>query len=535
MSDDPALRAAHGAMQAWSAGKTAETEQLARQWVALRPNDPNALQILAAALLQLGGAEEAATHLRAADAVAPDHPAILNMLGRALRRLRDVAAARQAFTRAAALGLAEAWRNLGDLEVEAGDFAAAFVALENAVNAAPGSAAANAAFAHALLRRNEPGRARTHAARALAAAPQHQGARLALAQIAMRERNYDAVREIVAPLMDSPAATPTNRALALGLAGEALDRQGRPAEAFAAFAAANRLLLEAHGHFREALFSPYHPDAIARMTRLVAREDACAWRGAEASPSPVFLVGFPRSGTTLLDQVLASHPQIVSIEEKELFSPVVRDLLQDEAALARLGTLSDADIEARRRAYWGALRGAAGEEAQARTVVDKLPLNILFLPLIARIFPGARIVVALRDPRDVILSCFQQRFGMNTAMAQFLDLDSSARYYDLVMTLFEACREKLPLRFHAVRYEDMVADLPGAARGLAAFLDLPFDPGMLDFTATARRRDINTPSAHQVVQPLYARSVGRWRPYAEHLAPVLPALERWALRLGYAA
>jgi hypothetical protein len=157
----------------------------------------------------------------------------------------------------------------------------------------------------------------------------------------------------------------------------------------------------------------------------------------------------------------------------------------------------------------------------------------VLLPAIARIFPDAKVIVALRDPRDAVLSAFQQRFGMNPAMAQMLELESAARYYDAAMTLLERCREKLPLSFHQVRYEDVVADLEGAAQGLAAFLGVPFEPAMLDFGATARRRDITTPSARQVVEPLYTRSVGRWRAYAQHLAPVLPILAPWAQRLGY--
>jgi hypothetical protein len=201
--------------------------------------------------------------------------------------------------------------------------------------------------------------------------------------------------------------------------------------------------------------------------------------------------------------------------------------------LASWQALPHAEIQDRRRRYWENATAALKEPLAGRVLVDKLPLNLVLLPAIARIFPDAKIIVALRDPRDAVLSAFQQRFGMNPAMAQMLELGSAARYYDAAMTLLERCREKLPLDMHQVRYEDVVADLEGAARGLAAFLDLPFEPAMLEFSATARRRDIATPSARQVVQPLYARSVGRWRAYAYHLSPVLPLLAPWAERFGY--
>ena len=122
---------------------------------------------------------------------------------------------------------------------------------------------------------------------------------------------------------------------------------------------------------------------------------------------------------------------------------------------------------------------------------------------------------------------------MNAAMVQFLAIDTAAAYYDLVMTLFEACRTQFKLDLHQVRYEDVVADLEGEARKLTNFLEIPFDTRMLDYQATARTRSIQTPSARQVIQPLYTRSIGRWRRYADQLAPALPTLDAWAVRLGY--
>ena len=168
-------------------------------------------------------------------------------------------------------------------------------------------------------------------------------------------------------------------------------------------------------------------------------------------------------------------------------------------------------------------------------LVDKLPLNLIFLPLVHMIFADAKVILALRDPRDCVLSCFQQRFGMNAAMVQFLELGTAADYYDLAMRVFEACKARLGANLHIVRYEDVVADLEGEARKLAAFLGAPFELAMLAFAETARKRTINTPSVRQVVEPIYARAAGRWRAYTEELAPVLPQLSAWAARLGYDA
>jgi hypothetical protein len=198
---------------------------------------------------------------------------------------------------------------------------------------------------------------------------------------------------------------------------------------------------------------------------------------------------------------------------------------------SKLATLSDDEINAIRSAYWQRVRSEV--EVGDRMVVDKLPLNIIFLPLIRRVFPEAKIFFALRDPRDVVLSCFQQRFGMNAAMVQFLDLHTTASYYDKVMGLGLLCRERLGLSIQEVRYESVVRDLEQVALDVTDFLGLPFERSMLEFREAALKRNINTPSARQVVQPIYKRSVARWTRYEEQLAPVLPLLNKWAQRLGY--
>ncbi len=165
--------------------------------------------------------------------------------------------------------------------------------------------------------------------------------------------------------------------------------------------------------------------------------------------------------------------------------------------------------------------------------VDKLPLNSVFMPLLARLFPGARFILALRDPRDVVLSCFMQTFTLNEAMRHFLSLDETARYYAAVMGVAARAESRLGPRVLRVRYEDVVSDTEGQARRLLAFLQLPWDPAVLAFHETARKRRINTPSYQQVVQPVYGSARERWRKYAEELAPVLPVLEPFVRSFGY--
>jgi hypothetical protein len=292
--------------------------------------------------------------------------------------------------------------------------------------------------------------------------------------------------------------------------------------------------LQLHAHWLNATDKLYHPAGVRSMAGIVARTDVSTWRGRQhTTPAPVFLVGFPRSGTTLLDQILSSHSGIVCLEEREYFSDALSQVFDGPGRLAEISSLSDEETSRIRETYWRRVQ-AEVKPPPGALVIDKFPLNIVVLPLIRAVFGDAKIIFALRDPRDVVLSCYQQRFGMNAAMAQFLELGRAAAYYDLVMQLYELCRERLGLAVHQLRYEDVVADLEGSARALCGFLGVGFEQGMLRFSETALKREIATPSARQVTQPLYSRSVGRWRRYETHLRPVLPQLQAWAERFGYA-
>lgn len=245
--------------------------------------------------------------------------------------------------------------------------------------------------------------------------------------------------------------------------------------------------------------------------------------------APVFLVGFPRSGTTLLDTFLRGHPDTSVVEEQPMLN-AAEALIGD---LARLPERSPDQLGRARSAYFAELDRHV-DPAFEGVVVDKLPLNMLGLPIVYSLFPSARIIFAQRHPCDVVLSCFFQAFAQNDAMACFLDLQIAAQLYDAGMRLFCASRELLPLRFHTVVYEDLIADPEATLRPAIDFLELEWQPELLDHQATARARGaINTPSYGQVARPLNTAPAGRWRRYRDQLEPVLPSLLSWAERLGY--
>jgi hypothetical protein len=326
--------------------------------------------------------------------------------------------------------------------------------------------------------------------------------------------------------------------------GDALDLQDRPAEAFRAYMAANAGFDEL---YRDRILAWSDPKSATPGAAIVAERtleffsDASdqVWSrfsgsGARSSSlrGHVFVVGFPRSGTTLLGQVLGSHPDVVTVDERELLADAAFAFGRDREGLARLAEVSEAELEAYRALYWRRV-AQVGVEIEGKVLVDKLPMNILALPLIAKLFPNAKIVTARRDPRDVVLSCLRRRFVIGPSTMEFLTLEGASRLYDLVMRLDILFERHLNLRRRVHVHERLIETFGGETRALCEFLDLPWRTEMEDFADRARSSGVATPSAPQIVRGVNADGVGVWRRYAAEIRPVLPQLEPWAIRFGY--
>ena len=398
----------------------------------------------------------------------------------------------------------------------------------------PNHADAAANLAMLLEKTSQLDDALAWAERATILAPRNTAALLTQARVTRRLGRFEeAARQLESLLaQDLPFRS---RVIAANQLGHCLDRLERYDEAFERFREANELqkandpeaLVDHHGC--------YGIDLARFFPGWLDEHPVEDWSPAppDDRAPPVFLVGFPRSGTTLLDQVLSAHPRIEVIEEQELLLEVRRQWISREN-FPRLTEMSPDEIREARQFYRQA-RAAAQTDPNATVIVDKLPLNTLYLPLIHRLFPDARILFSLRDPRDVCLSCYFQSFSLVGAMPYFLDLQDTAEYYDAVMALGEAARSRLSLREATVRYENLVTDLEGTLRPVLDHLDVPWNDAVLDYRASADGRDINTPSYQQVSEPLYQRSVGRWRHYGQHMASVEPVLAPWVEHFGFDA
>ena len=309
-----------------------------------------------------------------------------------------------------------------------------------------------------------------------------------------------------------------------------LDRLGRSDEAFAAYAAANRLL-EADPTEPLRRAAELRAQLAAELGQLTP-EWRDSWQSvevADAFPDPVFLVGFPRSGTTLLDTILMGHSRTVVLEEQPALS-LVEDMLGGMAALPSLDTAAVA--KARERYFAEVARIETVQPGQL--LIDKAPLDLHKVPLIMRLFPRARFILALRHPCDVVLSCFMSNFRLNSAMSNFLRLEDAATFYDLAFRHWRRAGELFPVASRTVVYERLVDDVAGEVRPVFDWLGLEWDEAVLDHESTARGRGlITTASYSQVTEPIYKRAAGRWERYRRHLEPVLPILLPWAAELGY--
>ncbi len=270
---------------------------------------------------------------------------------------------------------------------------------------------------------------------------------------------------------------------------------------------------------------------VRRQLDNVTPDWAASWIPApvDERPSPVFLVGFPRSGTTLLDTILMGHPDVEVLEEE----PTLKNATDYVGGFEKLADASSETLNAARDVYFETARSRTPLEP-GHLLVDKNPLSMNNVPGIRRLFPDARIILARRHPCDAVLSCYLTNFKLNDGMANFLRLSTAAELYDLSFQYFERAREVLQPAVHTIIYENIVEDRDRELRPLFDFLGLEWHDDVLDHETTARGRGhIKTASYAQVVEPIYKRSAGRWQNYRKHLEPVIPVLWPWAEKFGY--
>lgn len=260
---------------------------------------------------------------------------------------------------------------------------------------------------------------------------------------------------------------------------------------------------------------------------------------ADASlPAPVFLIGFLRSGTTLTEQVLSAHPDILTSDENHLLDEVITELeslsgIQGNLPLA-LKQIDQAQAGQLRRLYWRRAGEEYGQSVFKKRFVNKVALNSIEIGLISCLFPEAKLIFALRDPRDICLSCALQSFTASPATINMQSWDGIAKQYAAVMDLWLSLRDQIPIDYLELRYEDTVTHFETSFRKVFKLLELDWHADIIRYHQNMAGRFISTPSFNAVAQPLYQSAIARWIPYAEYFQEILPILNPYIEKFGYA-
>lgn len=549
-------------------GKTSEARQLAEANLVEHPEDAETWHLLGLLDNMSGTPTTAVTRFRRAISLNPNVAKYHSNFGNALLKINQTADAEQEYRRAleldpghlpAAFNLAALLQDharfeeaikiltpfdngkdetgetdllLGKLFEKTDQAQKALAHFKTAVSLNPSYAEAWAQLAILQEITNQTDDAQISVIQGLALAPNLPDLLIVKARLLRRNKQFEQAIQTLSELeLDVLPDIPASHAL--NQWGTNLDRLDRPSEAMEKFIAAKKRQAQSQPDISmDAQNYLAHLDkALTRDYSQLANQIA-----PENDPDPVFLIAFPRSGTTLLDQILDSHPSIQTLEEK----PLITTLIKAHPEIFETGDVNVKPLIPTVRKHLQQLYfdlAAQHVDIVADNIwVDKLPLNITLVPQILQIFPRARFILALRHTCDVVLSSQMHLFKLNAAMAHFQTLEDTAQLYAKVMKLWRKFNLELEPSHHVVRYENLISQFEEEISSLLGYLNLPWDERLRQHTEHAKNRGrINTPSYHQVTEPLYTRASGRWIRYRNELAPVLPVLEPAMQYLGYTA
>ena len=376
--------------------------------------------------------------------------------------------------------------------------------------------------------------------RALSLNPANPAALLVRARLERLAGRLEPAEQVLRSFITKPIPDFLVHAQAWYEMGQILDRQKKYDEAMKAILNAKTVLRpQAAGYLAQ---RKTFRDRLKVMESNVSTEMFKRWFDNAPAPAPTrrlsLLCGHARSGTTLLEQVLDSHPDIVSAEETEIFfdevfAPLKRTAPPDAYMLPILESATIPVLQQLRASYFRSMELNIGTPIAGRLLIDKNPMGNFQIPMFIRIFPETKFLIALRDPRDVVMSCFMQLQALTQATAAYLTLEGTAEDYADMMGIWRTLKPLLPGRYLEVRYEDMVADLEPVARKTLDFLGVPWDVRVLGFDELARKKMVISPTYADVTQPIYKRAQGRWLNYQKYFEPHLAKLEPFVKAFGY--
>jgi tetratricopeptide (TPR) repeat protein len=375
--------------------------------------------------------------------------------------------------------------------------------------------------------------------RCLGEHPQYDAARIIQARLWRRLKRADEARPLLDGIIANRQAHWVVRSQAYAELAQLYDVGGDYDRAIETVTRGKRILLSQEGSFLEVAHK--ESNRLSQLCESFSTEYHRRWRrqGVDRPRERVaLLTGSPRSGTTLMAQVLGAHRDIAVADERGVFSTIISAKLLtsqsgSEFSADKFNAIGDDVLTEQRDRYLRYQQAALGEEIDGRLLIDKNPSIVGLIPTMLRLFPEGKLIIAVRDPRDVVVSCFFRYLPLNTVSVQYLTLERTAARYAEEMSLWLRMREQLPEGWLEVRYEDVVDDVAGQAGRMADFLEIGWDEAMLDYRQASTLGQVDSPTYEQVAQPIYRSAMGRWRNYASHLDPILSVLEPFVRQFGY--
>ena len=505
--------------------------------ISIKPDFAEAYNNLGIALKDQGKSAEAVKVYKKALLVKPNFAETYYNMGNALKDQGQLAEAVKVYNKALSVkpDYAEACNNIGVILQDLGTLEDALEAFNKALSIKPDYADAWGNGADALEKWNKIDQLElwlNKAFNSFEIVP--ADLRFMKSKLLWRSKNFSETSKLLSDIK-LETISEIRRQDYLNLKAKCFEKSNNFQEAYQCFAKSNSLAKKSNEYLS---FDPN--DYFKKMQDRLAKLKSNLHKPSKANITKnadfemIFLVGFPRSGTTLLDTILRSHSKIKIVEEKGMLLAAERNLNKNGHYDSAEKIVSKNICKEAKQIYLNEFSKHIKTNLNDFVCIDKLPLNLLEAPLIHQLFPNAKFILALRHPMDTILSCWMQNFKFNSAMVNMVDLDRIVDFYCIAMEIFRTCRANYSLNVHEIRYEDLTNNFQKESEAVVQFLNLEWEPEMEDYQASALKRGrVNTPSYSQVVQPIYKDAQYRWLNYRKYLEQYLPEIRPWILEFGY--